>query len=154
MLIENSAPSLSGHHLVWRCCLRTLCLKIIMPSWQKPANTRIISCHIISWRWPSFTGRMVVSWNRSTPSYHPFNGIFHSKPSSLGCPHIWKPPYHLVCGPHKPRFPTWKHHCLSLLSRTPEALRVPPGIGCSQCMTFTYVCICINTYILYECIYI
>ena len=36
-----------------------------------------------------------VSWNRGTPSSHPFiNGIFHNKPSSeLGVPPwLWKPP--------------------------------------------------------------
>ena len=37
---------------------------------------------------------MEVSWNRGTPSYHPFpDGIFHYKPTILGIPHLWKPPH-------------------------------------------------------------
>ena len=36
---------------------------------------------------------LVVSWNRGTPSHHPFlDGIFPSKPSIRGIPHLWKRP--------------------------------------------------------------
>ena len=37
---------------------------------------------------------MEVSWNRGTPSHHPFLvGIFHYKSSIPKCSHLWKPPY-------------------------------------------------------------
>lgn len=39
---------------------------------------------------------MVVSWNRSTPSYHPrLDGILHCKLSIWGFPHLWKTPYNV-----------------------------------------------------------
>ena len=34
-----------------------------------------------------------VSWNRGIPLNHPFNGMFPYKPSVLGYPHLWKPPF-------------------------------------------------------------
>ena len=36
---------------------------------------------------------MGVSWNGGTPKSSHFNRIFHYKPSILGYPHLWKPPY-------------------------------------------------------------
>ena len=36
---------------------------------------------------------MVVSWNRGTPKSSNFTGIFLYKPTILGYPHFWKPPY-------------------------------------------------------------
>ena len=40
---------------------------------------------------------MVVSENRGTPSFHPFDfRIFHYKPSTMGILDLWKPPYKLV----------------------------------------------------------
>ena len=37
-------------------------------------------------------GNMEVSWNRGTPSHHPFNGIFPYKPSILRYPHFMETP--------------------------------------------------------------
>ena len=45
---------------------------------------------------PNRTGgyvQMVVSWNRGTPSHHPFlDGIFSINHPLWGYPHLWKPP--------------------------------------------------------------
>ena len=38
-------------------------------------------------------GNMVVSWNRGTPKPSIYRWIFPNKPTIVGYPHLWQPPY-------------------------------------------------------------
>ena len=55
---------------------------------------------------------MKVSWNGGTPKSSILIGLFHYKQSILGCSHLWKPPYDMVCLHHSFR----KQECQSIMS--------------------------------------
>ena len=40
---------------------------------------------------------MEVSWNRGTPKSSIYRGFLRYKPSIIGYPYVWKPPYILTC---------------------------------------------------------
>ena len=52
------------------------------PCFSMPRGTPISGNH-----------HMEVSYNKVTPKSSYFNGFFHYKPSIIGCPSLWKPPY-------------------------------------------------------------
>ena len=94
-----------------------------------------ISSFCITWEceWMNQTAHMEVSWNGGTPGtpkiIH-FNRIFHYKPSILGYPHLWKPPYQHHCMGQsccsKPR--RWHMRCVIwLVVDQPSDQKSKPG---------------------------
>ena len=91
-------------------------LWVSLPAPKSPAGLPI-SAHWLHLVWGHlgmegghFTTEAKLTWGfpkMGVPPNHPFNGIFPYKPSTLGYPHLWKPPCVKKCQRSRVEF-HWK----------------------------------------------